>query len=97
MAWNTLSICVHRTTIPAVVLSGSGYVISDPISNPTAIYPPRKHLSKIVKLNIHVTAEVQKCFQSNTTIFSYASYWQQVSGTRPSSGCHYIKFKTGYM
>jgi hypothetical protein len=95
MVWNTLSICVPRTTIPAVVLSGSGYVISDPISNPTAIYPPRKHLRKIVKLNIHVTAKLQKCFQSNTTIFSYAPDWQPVSVTRPSSGYHYIKFKTG--
>jgi hypothetical protein len=88
---------VPRIIIPAVVPSGSGYVISDPISNPTAIYPPKKHLRKIVKLNIHVIAEVQKCFQLNTTIFSNATYWQPVLVTRPSSGHHYLKFKTGYM
>ena len=34
-------------------------------------------------------------FQSNTTIFYYSTYWQQVSVTRPSPSHHYVKFKTG--
>ena len=37
------------------------------------------------------------CFQLNTTIFYYLTYWLQVSAIRPSSGHLYIKFKTGYM
>jgi len=49
-----------------------------------------------VKLNIHVTVELQGCFHSNTKIFCYSTYWQQVLVTRLSSGHHYIKFKTGY-
>jgi hypothetical protein len=33
------------------------------------------------------------CFQSNTTIFCYSTYWRQASVTRPTSGHLYIQFK----
>jgi hypothetical protein len=32
------------------------------------------------------------CFQPNTAIFYYSTYWQHVLVTRPSSGHHYIKY-----
>jgi len=38
-----------------------------------------------------------KLFVSNTTIFYYLTFWQQVSVIRPSSGILYIQFNTGYM
>ena len=37
------------------------------------------------------------CFQSNTTMFYYLTYWRQVSVLKPSSGHLYIKFKQLYV
>jgi len=33
------------------------------------------------------------CFQSDTTLSYYSTYWQQVTVIRPSAGHHYVKFK----
>jgi len=38
-----------------------------------------------------------KIIVSNTSIFYYLTYRQNVSFIRPSSGILYIKFNTGYM
>jgi len=37
------------------------------------------------------------CFQLNTKIFYYSTYWKLFSIPRQSSGHHYIRFKTSYM
>jgi hypothetical protein len=50
-----------------------------------------------VGLFLFITENARSKKQNNNILFYYSTYWQHVSVTRPPSGHHYLKFKTGYM